>query len=289
MTDYLPSFSYNRAEARRWDVYYKLYIDSVFILQMTSNLYMLSLTGQILKCTATHRRIWFGALIGAVLYCAAIIVPVGMVGVRILISSIPVSMCMLSVSFRIHSSKKLLHGSLVMAGCGFFLGSIMIWILNRLRMVLRGNMSLVVTLATGYLSYRIMRKIVMAIRKRKENCLRTVTIYVPKLDKELRVQALLDTGNHLADPVSGKPVCLISGKLAEQLSPVFVPEKYHIIPFQSIGKARGILNAYELPELTVEGHEESVRKEHVIVAVCNTGIPEESVYQMILHPRLLED
>lgn len=289
VTDYLPSVSYNKAEARRWDVYYKLYIDSVFILQMTSNLYMLSLTGQILKCTATHRRIWFGALMGAVMFCAVIIVPVGMVGVRIVISAIPVSMCMLSVSFRIYHSKKLIHGSLVMAGCGFFLGSIMIWILNRLRMVLRENMSLIVTLLTGYLSYRIMLKIVMTIRRRKENCLRTVTIYVPKLDKKLRVQALLDTGNHLADPVSKAPVCLISEKLASQISSVFMPEKYHVIPFQSIGKDRGILNAYELPELTVEDHEGSVRKEHVIVAICNTGIPEESIYQMILHPRLLED
>ena len=270
-------------------MYYKLYIDSVFILQMTSNLYMLFLTGRILKCTATHRRIWFGAMIGAVIFSAVIMVPVGMVGIRILISAIPVSMCMLSVSFRIYHSKKLIRGSLVMAGCGFFLGSIMIWILNRLRMVLRGNMSLIITLITGYLSYRIMLKIIMAIRKRKENCLRTVAIYVPKLGKELQVQALLDTGNHLSDPISRAPVCLISEKLASQIDSVFMPEKYHAIPFQSIGKDRGILNAYELPELIVEDMEENIRKKHVIVAICNTGIPEESIYQMILHPRLLED
>ena len=270
-------------------MYYKLYIDSVFILQMTSNLYMLSLTGQILKCTATHRRIWFGAFVGAVIVSVVMIVPIGTLGIRMLISAIPVSMCMLSVSFRMYHSKKLIHGSLVMAGCGFFIGSIMIWILNRLRMVLRGNMSLIMTLVTGYLSYRVMLKIVMTARKRKENCLREVTIYVPKLNKELHVQALLDTGNHLTDPVSKAPVCLISRKLANQIDSVFMPEKYHAIPFQSIGKDRGILNAYELPELTVEGHERSVRKEHVIVAICNTGIPEESIYQMILHPRLLED
>ena len=31
-------------------MYYKLYIDSVFLLQMTSNLYLLSLAGKILLC-----------------------------------------------------------------------------------------------------------------------------------------------------------------------------------------------------------------------------------------------
>ncbi|MDE6388412.1 MAG: sigma-E processing peptidase SpoIIGA [Lachnospiraceae bacterium] len=270
-------------------MYYKLYIDSIFILQMTSNLYMLSLTGQILKCTATHRRIWLGALIGAAMFSAVIMLPIGTVGIRILIGAVPVSMCMLTVSFRIRHGKKLIHGSLVMAGCGFFLGSIMIWILNRLRMALRGNASLFITLLTGYVSYRIMLKILITARKRKENCLRTVSIYVPKLDQRLHVQALLDTGNHLTDPVSKAPVCLISAKLAKQIDSIFMPEKYHVIPFQSVGKDRGVLNAYELPELVIDDHGQNVKKEHVIVAICNTGIPEESIYQMILHPRLLED
>lgn len=270
-------------------MYYKLYIDSIFILQMTSNLYLLSLTGQILKCTATHRRIWLGALMGALMFSAVIMVPVGTVGIRLLTGAVPVSICMLVVSFRIYHGKKLIHGSLVMAGCGFFLGSIMIWILNRLRMVFKGNVSLFITLLTGYVSYKIALKVLIIVRTKKESCLRTVAIYVPELNQELQIQALLDTGNHLTDPISQAPVCLVSAKLAEQISSVFMPEKYHAIPFQSVGKDKGILNAYELPELTIGDHGQNVRREHVIVAICNTGIPEESIYQMILHPRLLED
>ena len=270
-------------------MYYKLYIDSVFILQMASNLYLLSLAGQILECTATHKRIWMGAAAGAAMVCIAIVAPVGTVGVRILVSAIPVSMCMLRAAFRISRGKKLIHASLVMAGCGFFLGSVMIWILNRLRTVLRGRVSLLITLVTGYLSYRILLGLLVMMRRRKENCLRTVEIYVPESQQKIRVQALLDTGNHLADPISGAPVSLISRKLAGQVRSAFRPEKYHAIPFRSVGKDRGMLSAYELPELVIEGQEQTVRKEHVIVAICNTGISEESIYQMILHPRLLED
>ena len=58
-------------------MYYKLYIDSVFLLQMTSNLYLLSLAGKILGCTATHLRIWLGAAMGAAMLCAAILVQIG--------------------------------------------------------------------------------------------------------------------------------------------------------------------------------------------------------------------
>ncbi len=270
-------------------MYYKLYIDSIFILQLTSNFYLLSLTGQILRCTATHRRIWIGALVGAVMVSTVIMAPVATVGIRLLFSAVPVSMCMLHVSFRMRHGKGLIHGSLVMAGCGFFLGSVMIWILKQLRIALKGNLSLFITLLTGYLAYRIIKKIVYAVQKRKADCLRMVAIYVPELGREVRIQALIDTGNHLTDPISQEPVSLISAKLAEQIKSVFLPEKYHVIPFQSVGRDRGILNAYEVPEVTISVNEQNVRKEHVIVAICNMGIPEESVYQMILHPRLLED
>ena len=270
-------------------MYYKLYIDSVFILQMASNLYLLSLAGQILKCTATHRRIWMGALIGALIVCIVIMAPAGTLGIRILVSAVPVSMCMLRLTFRLRHGKKLIHGSLVMAVCGFFLGSIMIWILNRLRTVLRGNISLLITLLTGYLSYRILYRIFVMILNRKESCLKTVEIYLPDTDSKLRVQALLDTGNHLTDPIGGAPVCLVSNRMAEQIGSVFRPEKYHAIPYRSVGRDNGILNAYELPELTIEDRERTLVRQHVIVAICNTGISKDSVYQMILHPRLLED
>ena len=117
-------------------MYYKLYIDSVFILQMTANLYLLSLAGKVLKCTATHVRIWLGASrqiatknhrissCGPVFYLLLKksgilrLAPVGTMGMRILISAVPVSMCMLCITFRIDHGRKLIHGSLVMGGCG---------------------------------------------------------------------------------------------------------------------------------------------------------------------------
>ncbi len=270
-------------------MYYKLYIDSVFALQTAGNLYLLSLAGQLLKCTATHWRIWLSAVLGAMAVCVTIMVPAGTAGCRILVSAVPVSMCMLCVAFRIRCINQLFRASLAMAAGGFFLGSVMIWIMNRLRTVLKGHISLFITFAAGYLSYRLLLKGLIMIQKRRESDLKTVAINVPGDGKRLRIQALLDTGNHLSDPVSGAPVCLISRRLAERIRPALRPEKYHAVPFRSIGRENGILDAYELPELVIEEQAQTVRKEHVIVAICNTGISKESIYQMILNPRLLED
>ena len=258
-------------------MYYKLYIDSVFIMQLTTNLYLLSLAGKFLRCTATHGRKYLGAVSGALLSCLAMVLPVGSMGARIFISALPVSMCMMCITYRIHNMKKLIHSSLVMAGCGFFLGSVMIWILKRLRVVLRGRGSLFLTLFIGYLAYRILAALLGMVMARNRNSLRTVRFYVPALGQEIRVSAFVDTGNHLVDPMSGKPVSVVSRRIA------------HAFPYQSVGKDKGFLNAYEVPEIIIESEEQEIRKEHVIVAICDAGISKESVYQMILHPRLLEN
>jgi sigma-E processing peptidase SpoIIGA len=241
-----------------------------------------------LGCTATHKRIWLSAIVGAGITCMAITIPIGIMGIRLLLSAIPVSMIMLRLAYGERGVGKLIHSSLCMAGCGFFLGNVMIWLLNRMKILFKGHNSLLITLVIEYLAYIIMYRIIVWIQRRKESCLRTVQIYVPTLGQNVRVKALVDTGNHLVDPVSGAPVSIISEKLARCISPCFCPEKYHAIPYQSVGRDRGVLSAYELSGIIIEDCGRQIRKDSAIVAICDTGIPEESIYQMILHPRLLK-
>ncbi len=270
-------------------MYYKLYIDSVFILQMTTNLYLLSLTGQMLRCTATRQRIWLGAAAGAGMSCVCLVLPVFTVGVRLLLSAVPVSMCMMWFTYRIYSVRRLFAASFSMAAAGFFFGGVMIWILNRLRVVLKGRGGFLLTLIVGAFSYLILEIILKVLMKRSKDHLRIVRFYVPALKQEIRVKAFVDTGNHLVDPINGVPVSLISEKAAQCMASCLLREKYHAIPYRSVGKKNGILSAYELPEIVIEEEGRTLRREHVIVAVCDAGISEESDYQMILHPGLLEN
>ena len=89
--------------------------------------------------------------------------------------------------------------------------------------------------------------------------------------------------------MSGAPVSVISGKIASCMASCLSREKFHAVPYRSVGKQGGILPAYELPEMLIEEAGGTLKREHVIVAVCDTGISEESDYQMILHPGLLEN
>lgn len=270
-------------------MYYKLYIDSVFILQLLTNLYLLSLAGQIMRRTATRRRIWLGAAVGAGMSCLSLTVPLFVMGARLLLGAVPVSMCMMCLTYRVNGVRNLFKASLVMAVAGFFLGGVMIWILNRLRFVMKGQGGLLLTLMIGALSYLILKALLWSFMRKREESLRTVCFYVPALGQEVRIKALVDTGNSLTDPISGAPVSIISRKAASCLTSCLSLEKFHAIPYRSVGKRRGILYAYELPEMAIEEAGYVLKREHVILAVCDAGISERSEYQMILHPGLLEN
>lgn len=174
-----------------------------------------------------------------------------------------------------------------MGVCGFFMGSIVLWLTSRFAWMERRQYGIWTVAFGGYISFRFLQFLIRKLQREKENDLKEIRI--PLGEKNIRMKALLDTGNHLYEPVNGAPVCIISESAAGEFQDFFLPEKYHAIPYRSIGKKRGILDAYELPELVIEDTYREICCKQVIVAICNTGISQDSLYQMILHPQLMEN
>ena len=268
-------------------MYYKLYIDSVFFVQFVMNLYLLSITGKVLKCTATHGRIVPGALLGAGMICLVILFPVWNLRIRLALWVIPVSMCMIRVAFAIRPPELLIKSSMVMGTCGLLLGGVVLWLTERFAWFGKRQYGIWALAFSGYIGYGFFRFLIRRLYREKAEDLKAVRI--PLGEKNVCLKALLDTGNHLCEPVNGAPVCIISESAAGTIQDFFLPERYHAIPFQSIGKKRGILDAYELPELIIEDTYREICCKRVIVAICNTGISQDSLYQMILHPQLMEN
>lgn len=268
-------------------MYYKLYIDSVFFVQFVMNLYLLSITGKVLKCTATHGRILSGALLGAGMICLVILFPAGNLRIRLAIGVIPVSMCMIRAAFAIRRPELLFKSSMVMGTCGFLMGGVVLWLSGRFTWFGERQYGIWTIAFSGYIGYLFFRFLIRKLHRERVDDLRLVRI--PAGEKEVRLKAFIDTGNHLCEPVSGAPVCIMSESAAEAFQDFFLPERYHAIPYRSIGKKKGILDAYELPELIIEDTYREICCKRVIVAICNTGITQDSLYQMILHPQLMEN
>lgn len=107
----------------------------------------------------------------------------------------------------------------------------------------------------------------------------------------LTVAALIDSGNSLTEPISGKPVCIVEEQVLNSLMGV-LPAGCRVIPYHSIGKKHGILKGYLLPELELEL--ESIHKtfHQVWIAASPQGISETSEAEsvkMIVNPMLFAE
>ena len=127
-------------------------------------------------------------------------------------------------------------------------------------------------------------------RRRQEDSVCRATLI--RGDKRAAVNALIDSGNSLTEPFSGSPVSVVEEDVFRKLWGDSV-QGCRVIPYHSIGKRRGILMGYLLPELRLEvdGLEKTFRKVYIAVskeAIASDSAEAEAV-KMIINPRLLEE
>lgn len=108
-------------------------------------------------------------------------------------------------------------------------------------------------------------------------------------EKSCRVTALVDSGNSLYDPVSKRPVCIVQGDVLKQLDLLDRPEKFRLIPYHSIGRQHGLLQAAAAEEVYLQKGGQKLKRENVLLAGSDQPLSRSGRYQMLLHPALLEE
>lgn len=100
--------------------------------------------------------------------------------------------------------------------------------------------------------------------------------------------ALMDSGNSLKDPYTGRPVCVLDEETAKKLG-ISTEKAVRLIPYHSIGRAHGLLRAVTVSELYLRKDGQEKKIADVTVAVGPGRLSRSGGYQMILHPALLEE
>ncbi|HBT48124.1 MAG TPA: sigma-E processing peptidase SpoIIGA [Peptococcaceae bacterium] len=130
--------------------------------------------------------------------------------------------------------------------------------------------------------------------------------------KRLALKALVDTGNNLRDPFTGRPVIVVEyGALRPLLPPELQIEspaagepeleklvsslhgttwaaRLRIIPFHSLGREHGLLLGFKPDEVIVLWEDRLVRVKDVVIGLCWQRLNPEGGYQALLHPELLQ-
>lgn len=102
--------------------------------------------------------------------------------------------------------------------------------------------------------------------------------------KQKTLTAFLDTGNHLTEPISGKPVSVLWAGAAQEL--LSGTEGFFCIPFHSVGQEHGILQAVRADrmEIQLEGFRQVI--EHPYIAISEHPLSQKGSYQMLLHEKM---
>jgi hypothetical protein len=104
-----------------------------------------------------------------------------------------------------------------------------------------------------------------------------------------RVRALVDSGNSLVEPISQKPVSLVEKKAVLPYTGALLPQSFRAVPFHSVGKNKGILEAYAIERMELNRAGERIVVREPIIGITTEAISANEKYQMILHPALLEN
>ncbi len=127
--------------------------------------------------------------------------------------------------------------------------------------------------------------LIVGVRRIFEILEEQAVMYIIKITEEdntISVKALKDTGNHLIDPQTKKPVSIIEKDVINKL----ISEKTKIIyvPYKSVGKNHGMMKACIVEQLEVEGR----KYKNAVIGLFEGNLSKNNEYNMILHPKLFE-
>ena len=257
-----------------------IYIDSIFMMNLIMDFFLLSLTAGTLKKTATFLRILAGSLIGSIGYCLVLCFANIPYYMMVLCFMIPIAMVMVKTGCAAKGVKEILYGTGYLFTYAFLLGGSLLFLKRRFPML--GSDSLILTGVLEYLGFLLCRKGIKKYNEARNNHFCRVVITGDKTT--LLISGLVDTGNGLREPISGKPVAILEKEIWKKMKCWERPEKYKVIPFHSIGKERGTLEGYEVDRIRIEYENGSKELSGVLIAVFDGRLSAKGRYQMLLPP-----
>ena len=265
-------------------MHYEVYLDSVFLICLCMNRYLLGLTSLCLSCTATHVRLWAGAALGAVGNLLVILVPAAAAPLRLVFLAAGLY-GMAGITFRCWRGKGLVRIVESLCACFFLLGGMLTLLLKLLPGKEGWLTGSAVVLLLGAACYEGIRLLMLRRGKSRENC--KVTLYGAD-GHSIRIEGLVDTGNSLREPISGMPVAVLEKRIWEELYPGQPPSGMRVIPYRSVGKPAGTLIGFPVRDMEVEIGGIRRKCGEIYIAIWQESLSETGTYNILLQPAMLE-
>lgn len=257
-------------------MYYELYVDILFLVNFMMDYILLLLVKKILKCTATLGNIALGALAGSLLTCLAVVLPVPWWFLKFLLLHIGINVIMLKTGLKLRWDRKLWKAVFLLYISSFLLGGILEYVRQYVE---TGSLFFVLAVGCYYASLGIWKCLASVFRAGQCRC--DADLYCN--GRCVTVPALIDTGNTLRDPLTGKAVSIIESRAAQELFGGEIPEGFRYISYCTIGRKNAVMPVTVLDGLHISGEDEKW-VDKPMVGISEEKISSDGEYRMIINP-----
>lgn len=116
---------------------------------------------------------------------------------------------------------------------------------------------------------------------------RSVEVELTFLERTLRICGIIDTGNQLQEPLTGRPVSIVEERAVRELlgDGWEARRGFYMIPYHSLGKDKGWMKGVSIDRMVVGTGERASVVAKPVLALYHGKISAGKAYRMILHPQ----
>lgn len=302
-------------------MYVEIYLDVVFAVNFILDFVILLLERRISRRNVSLNRIFLGALVGAVLMCIIILIPRMNYIIYLIFSYFFSSAMIILVTFRPKKIKELFKLTMLLYMIAILLGGIIFTLyyytyvgygLNRVFSgeIIKGLdlQMLLILLCMAVIIWMIFINIFFKVVNISKSIYDIDIFYH---DKEIKMNALLDTGNTLYDPITHWPVIIgeidifkdylsdeqfatlqnLAGNIYDlqtiEKQQQYLDINFRWIPYSSLGNENGMMLGVVLDKVVVNIGKEHKENRNVVIALYNKKLSLDNSYSVLLHPKLI--
>jgi len=292
-----------------------IYLDIIFLENLCMNYIILYATAMIIKIKPNIIRIAIGALVGAI-YAVVVVLNILNIYSNILFK-IAISIVIIYIAFETKNVINLIKNILFFYLTSFTFGGVALALLYFIKPenilmkngVYIGTYPIKIALMGGVLGFIIIT-VAFSIIKKKINRKSTycnIDVYIN--GKLATVNALMDTGNFLKEPITGVPVVIVETDSLKDVLPINILEnikpiidgkqeitrdldeilsRLRMIPFNSLGKENGMLLGIKADYLVVRYQGEESKINNIVIGLYEGKLTRDETYNSLISLELLE-
>lgn len=261
----------------------QIYWDSLFLMNLLINWGVLKLLQKRFALGAMKVRIWLAAFLGGSTYMITFVCCQKSTLWQLFAT---LSSVVLMVYIVLGKKKQRFAGKALLWGLmySFIISGVLRVVFKQYRFIRGGQIALEFVLVGVLICVKIGTWYVEKNMGKQKRSICTVTL--ESAGTQITLKALLDTGNRLIEPISGKPVCIVEEEVLARLTlenALF----FRAIPFRSVGCERGMLYGVQIPKIRIEHETNTYVVNDIVCAGIGNKLSAKNEYQMIVHPDLI--